>query len=68
MLVADCVLVDDDGGNGAESRSKFVTMFSRDGEVSCWRCEEFVETRLSGASCSSSMTKRFFDEVDPGCW
>ena len=66
VLVADRLPVED-GGKGAESRSKFVTIFSRDGEVNCCRCEVFDETRLSGgSSCCSAIGSRLFDDDEPG--
>lgn len=43
ILDADRVPADA-GARGAESRSKFVTMFSSDGDVKFWRWELFVET------------------------
>ena len=76
MLVAEREDVAD-GGKGAERRSKFVTMFSRDGDVRCCccdgGCEVFVETRVSGASscsCSSSIlvASRLFDDDEPCSW
>lgn len=60
--------VTDVGKGPEESRSKFVTIFSRDGEVRCCRCDVFVETRLRGASCCSSMASRLLDDDEPWSW